>query len=57
MRLARHPDDRVTHAALQGLAARIYGLTTGEFSHVLGTFPLVDIADREAAMEAFSRTL
>ena len=57
MRLARRPDDRPTHASLQGLAARIYGLTTAEFDHVLGTFPLVDRADREAAMEAFSRTL
>ncbi len=57
MRLARHPEDRGTHASLQGLAARIYGLTTEEFRHVLGTFPLVDRPDREAAMEAFCRTL
>ena len=57
MRLARRPGDRITHASLQGLAARIYGVTAEEFRHVLDTFPLVDRADREAAMEAFGRTL
>ncbi|MEO5897096.1 MAG: N-6 DNA methylase [Vicinamibacterales bacterium] len=56
-RLERHPADRSAQAALQGLAAGIYGLTTAEFAHVLTTFPLVDAAGREAAMEAFGRTL
>ena len=29
------------HARLQALAARCYGLTVGDFEHVLSTFPLV----------------
>ena len=33
---------RIAHARVQALAARCYGLTEDEFSHVLGTFPLVD---------------
>jgi hypothetical protein len=55
--LERDPADRVAHANLQALAARIYRLTAAEFAHVLATFPLVDAAERDAAMEAFGRTL
>lgn len=54
--LGRGPD-AAKAAALQGAAARIYGLTAGEFAHVLSTFPLVDKAERDAAMEAFLRTI
>jgi hypothetical protein len=51
--MSRH-DDRI-HARLQALAARGYGLTEGEFSHVLTTFPLIDLSERRAAMEEFRR--
>jgi len=43
------------HARVQALAARCYGLTDEEFSHVLGTFPLVEQAERHAALEEFRR--
>jgi hypothetical protein len=43
------------HARVQALAARCYGLTAEEFSHVLGTFPLVGQAERHAALEEFRR--
>jgi hypothetical protein len=42
-------------ARLQALAARCYGLTPGEFSHVLDTFPLVADAQRRSALEEFRR--
>lgn len=42
-------------ARLQALAARCYGLTTDEFLHVLGTFPLVAEAERRSALEEFRR--
>jgi hypothetical protein len=37
-------------AELQGEVARLYGLRRDEFAHVLSTFPLIDAAEREAAM-------
>ena len=55
--LSTAPDEVAAAASHQALAARIYGVTAKEFQHVLGTFPLVDIAVREAAMAAFMRTL
>ena len=41
------------YARVQALAAACYGLTGAEFAHVLGTFPLVDQAERNAALEQF----
>jgi hypothetical protein len=38
---------------LQALVAELYGLSPEEFRHVLGTFPLVDGRDRDAALESF----
>ena len=55
--LSTAPDEVAAAANHQALAARIYGVTAQEFEHVLGTFPLVDIAVREAAIAAFMRTL
>ena len=52
LRLAHRED---AHARIQALAARCYGLTDEEFSHVLGTFPLVGRPERHAALEAFRR--
>ena len=38
------------YARLQALAAACYGLTVDEFAHVLDTFPLIDAAERRAAL-------
>jgi hypothetical protein len=43
------------YAEVQAIAARLYGLTPGDFEHVLGTFPLVPAATRQAALEMFNR--
>jgi hypothetical protein len=47
-------DEMPEYAALQALAARLYGLDAADFEHVLGTFPLVPQATREAALRAFA---
>jgi hypothetical protein len=41
-----------TLARLQALVARLYGLSETEFGRVVGTFPLVEEAQRQAAIEA-----
>jgi hypothetical protein len=48
--------DTHAHSRLQALAACCYGLTADEFSHVLTTFPLVDLSERRDAMEEFRRS-
>ena len=40
-------------AQLDGMVARIYGLTEAEFQHILSTFPLVDDGVKSAALMAF----
>jgi hypothetical protein len=45
----------VEYAELQALCARLYGLTTPEFEHVLSTFPLIDIGARGKSLEHFAR--
>jgi hypothetical protein len=61
MILARHlaadPNDVAAMAQLQGLAAHLYELDAKAFAHILDTFPLVDRRLRDAAMEAFLRTV
>ena len=55
--LARHlsrRDDEEAYARLQGLVARLYRLSTAEFEHVLGTFPLIPRQIREASRRAFA---
>jgi predicted HTH transcriptional regulator len=42
-------------AELDGLIAHVYGLTDAEFSHILSTFPLVDEAVKEAALQEYRR--
>lgn len=42
-------------AELDGIVAHIYGLTEEEFSYILGTFPLVAPAQREAALSYFKK--
>jgi hypothetical protein len=49
------PADRAQlHAELDGLIAHLYGLTEEEFSHILGTFPLVDDEIKEAALREYN---
>ena len=43
-------------AELDGMIAHLYGLTEEEFSHILGTFPLVELSVKEATLDAY-RTL
>ena len=43
------------YARLQALAARCYGLSAGDFEHVLSTFPLVPVEVRTAAFEEFMK--
>jgi hypothetical protein len=50
--LTLQPDAAVV-AEINGVVASLYGLKIEEFEHVLGTFPLIPAADREAALRAF----
>ncbi len=47
-------EETTEYAELQALAARLYGLDTEDFAHVLGTFPLVAPKTRHAALAAFN---
>jgi hypothetical protein len=40
-------------AELDGMIAHLYGLTEEEFIHILSTFPLVEQAIKDAALEAY----
>ncbi len=51
--LARKHDVEV-FARLNVRVAELYQLTVPEFTHVLDTFPLIPIEDRERALEAFA---
>jgi hypothetical protein len=52
-RLETSPADVSARSRLQAAAAGLYGLDQPQFQHVLGTFPLVPRAERDAAMAAF----
>jgi hypothetical protein len=54
-RLSRRHDLR-DWASLNARVAGLYQLTPDEFAHVLDTFPLVDRADRDAAMVEYVRS-
>jgi hypothetical protein len=45
--------DEELYARVQADVARMYGLSADDFEHVLGTFPLVDAAIREASLRLF----
>lgn len=51
-RLSEH-DRAEWRARQQALAAQLYGIDAGEFSHVLEGFPLVSRREREGAVEMF----
>jgi hypothetical protein len=50
--LSRRPDSAGL-ARLNALVAELYQLTTEEFEHVLGTFPLIAAAERQQALTIF----
>lgn len=52
-RMAVEPVEELAGALAQALAAHLYGLTRDELAHVLGTFPLVADAARDAVLETF----
>ena len=43
------------YARLQALAAHAYLLDTAQFAHIVSTFPLIDVRDRDAAIAEFER--
>jgi hypothetical protein len=47
------PSDAHACARLQAVAAHLYRLSRAQFQHVLGTFPLIPLPAREAAMREF----
>jgi len=49
-----HLDERAQiRAELDGMVAHLYGLTYGEFEHILGKFPIVKDEVKEAALGAY----
>ena len=42
-------------AGLNAAVASLYGLTTADFEHVVGTFPLIPLAERSLALRRFAR--
>jgi hypothetical protein len=54
IRLSKRSEiDSAVQAEFQSAAAKAYELNDQEFRHILATFPLVDPADREAALRHF----
>jgi hypothetical protein len=53
-RLLSRRDDADAAARLQATVAALYQLTAAEFEYVLGTFPLVDREERDAALRVFA---
>jgi hypothetical protein len=43
------------YARLQALAAQAYKLRAPQFAHIVSTFPLIDVGDRNAALGEFER--
>jgi hypothetical protein len=52
-RLLSRRDDPIAFSQLQALAATLYQLTSDEFRHVLGTFPLVEAEIKDAAYDMY----
>ena len=51
---ATDPAERARlRAELDGLVAHLYGLSEAEFTHILGTFPLVPEPTKLAALNAW----
>lgn len=48
------PQDRLTlRAEIDALVARLYDLTEAEFTHILGTFPLVDESVKSQTLNTY----
>jgi hypothetical protein len=47
------PEESREYVLLQAEVARLYGLSSGELSHVLETFPLISEGTRKATLQAF----
>jgi N-6 DNA Methylase/Eco57I restriction-modification methylase len=45
------------YAELQALVAFAYGITRDEFTHIVGTFPLIPESVRAASLQAFGRAI
>jgi hypothetical protein len=48
---------QVLRAEIDALVARLYDLTEAEFTHILGTFPLVNLATKQLTLETYSDLL
>jgi hypothetical protein len=48
-------DDADQLAGLNAAVASLYGLTAGDFEHIVGTLPLVPLAERSLALRRFAR--
>ena len=53
-RLLARRHDPLVMARLQARVAHLYQLSAAEFAHVVGTFPLIPQAERDAALEQFA---
>ena len=54
-RVMTTPADKTATARIQAAVAHLYQLSSRDFQHVLGTFPLVPVTERRAAMDEFLR--
>jgi hypothetical protein len=52
-RVMTTPADSDACATLQAAVAHLYQLSSADFQHVLETFPLIPLSDRQAAMQCF----
>jgi len=51
--IATPADKEGAAARIQAAVAHLYQLSPADFQHVLDTFPLVPMSERQAAMECF----
>ncbi len=54
-RVTTTPGNERAAAKIQAAVAHLYQLSPSDFQHVLDTFPLVPLSDRQAAMQCFLR--
>jgi hypothetical protein len=52
---SRPVEETDEYAELQAIAARLYGLTSAEFEHVLRSFPLVPEETKERALSSLGK--
>jgi N-6 DNA Methylase/Eco57I restriction-modification methylase len=54
-RALAHEEDAERLAGLNAAVASLYDLTAGDFEHIVGTFPLIPLAERSLALRRFAR--